>query len=87
MDDIISTEARPEVIDVREEIIALASAHGVVYQVTDLDRLGDAITRLAGDDVELDGPARLLIALRRGGHITSAEAARLHGRYLRAKYE
>jgi hypothetical protein len=42
---------------------------------------------LSGDDVELDEPVLLLIALERAGHITNTEAARLHGEYLRAKYE
>jgi hypothetical protein len=37
--------------------------------------------------VVLDEPAQLLLALRRGGYISSQEAARLHGDYLRAKYE
>ncbi len=68
-------------------IRALADKHKVAYAQTTSDLLGHHITRLSGDDVELDEPARLLLALRRAGHITSAEAAHLHGDYLRAKYE
>jgi hypothetical protein len=45
------------------------------------------LRRFSGDDVDLDEPAPLLLALRPAGYITSAEAARLHGEYLRAKYE
>ena len=82
MDDITS-----KVRSAKEEILALARKHGVTYQPTAVDDLADTITRLAGDDVELDEPAQLLIALKRAGHITSAESARLHGDYLRAKYE
>lgn len=65
----------------------LADKYRVAYRETATDVLGHHITRLAGDDVELEEPALLLLALRRAGHITSAEAARLHGDYLRAKYE
>jgi hypothetical protein len=83
MDDVTSTKVR----SVAEEIRALARQHGVVYEPTPLDELGNVITRLAGDDVELDETERLLLALRRAGHLTSAEATRLHGEYLRAMPE
>lgn len=68
-------------------IRALADKHKVAYRETATDILGRHITRLAGDDVVLEEPALLLLALRRAGHITSTEAARLHGDYLRARYE
>lgn len=68
-------------------IRALADKHKVAYRETATDILGRHITRLAGDDVVLEEPTLLLLALRRAGHITSTEAARLHGDYLRAKYE
>jgi len=61
--------------------------HHVRYRQTALDVFGSHVTRLSGDDVTLDEPALLLLALRRAGHISSEEAARLHGDYLRAKYE
>jgi hypothetical protein len=83
VDDISSLK----ICSAKDEILALARAHGVAYEPTALDRFGSAITRLAGDDVQLDEPAGLLLALRRAGHISKAEAARLHGEYLRAKYE
>ena len=68
-------------------IRALADKHKVAYRETATDILGRHITRLAGDDVVLEEPSLLLLALRRAGHITSTEAARLHGDYLRARYE
>jgi hypothetical protein len=68
-------------------IRALANKYKVAYRETATDILGRHITRLAGDDVVLDEPALMLLALRRAGHITSAEAARLHGDYLRARFE
>ena len=83
MDDLSSDKLR----SAKEEILALARKHGVAYSPTELDRLANAMAQLAGDDVELDDPELLVLALRRAGDITSAEAARLHGEYLRAKYE
>jgi hypothetical protein len=83
MDNI--TSVKPH--SAQDEITALARQHGVSYQPTDLDALGNAMTRLAGDDVELDETELLLLALRRAGHVTKAEAVHLHGAYLRAKYE
>jgi hypothetical protein len=84
MDDIT---AKTKLRSAEEEILVLAREHGVTYQPTELDELADTFARLSGDDVELDEPALLLIALERAGHITSTEAARLHGEYLRAKYK
>ena len=68
-------------------IRALAAQYRVAYAPTVADVLGHHITRLSGDEVTLDEPALLLLALERAGHLTSAAAARLHGEYLRAKYE
>ena len=68
-------------------IRTLAERYGVGYTQTPSDVLGHHITRLSGDTVTLDEPALLLLALERAGHLTSTEAARLHGEYLRAKYE
>jgi hypothetical protein len=73
--------------DTAAAIRALAERHKVAYRPTPADRLGHDITRLSGDEVEIDESARLLLALERAGHLTSVDAARLHGDYLRAKYE
>ena len=91
----ISLQSEPYIASMREAvqntaaiaIRALAERHHVRYRQTALDVFGSHVTRLSGDDVTLDEPALLLLALRRAGHISSEEAARLHGDYLRAKYE
>jgi hypothetical protein len=46
------------------------------------DTLADHITRLAGDDVELDEIEYLLIALQRGGYLSRSELVRLQANYL-----
>jgi hypothetical protein len=66
MDDVTSMKVR----SVAEEIRALARHHGVVYEATPLDELGNVITRLAGDDVELDETQLLLLAFVRAGVLT-----------------
>jgi len=83
MDDVTSTKVR----SVAEEIRALAREHGTTYEPTPLDELGNAITRLAGDDVELDETQLLLLALVRAGVLTKEKSASLRARYIRAKYE
>ncbi len=71
----------------KDEILALARKHGVSYTPTALDELGNAMSRLADNEAELDEPGRLVLALNRAGHITDETAARLHADYLREKYE
>jgi hypothetical protein len=83
IDDVTSTKVR----SVAEEIRALARQHGVVYEPTPLDELGNAITRLAGDDVELDETQLLLVALVRAGVLTKEKSASLRAMHIRAKYE
>lgn len=79
MDDTTSVKTRAA----QDEILALARQHGVTYKPIPLDKLGDAITRLAGDEVELDDTERLLLALERAGHLSTKDANRLHVAYLR----
>ena len=67
----------------QDEILALARQHGVTYKPMPLDKLGDVMSRLAGDDVELDDTERLLLALERAGHLSTKDANRLHSAYLR----
>ena len=45
--------------------------------------LAHHITRLSGDDVELDEIEQLLIALQRARHLTRTELVRLQASYLR----
>jgi hypothetical protein len=61
----------------------LARKFHVAYVGTQTDRLAHHITRLAGDDVELDEIEQLLIALQRAGHLTRIEVVRLQASYLR----
>lgn len=61
----------------------LARKFHVAYVPTQNDRLAHHITRLAGDDVELDEIEQLLIALQRAGHLTRIEVVLLQASYLR----
>jgi reverse gyrase len=61
----------------------LAEQNHVTYHMTDSDRLAHHITRLAGDDVELDPVEQMVIALQRAGHLSRIQAVRLQARYLR----
>jgi hypothetical protein len=61
----------------------MARKFHVAYVGTQTDTLARHITRLAGDDVELDEIEQLLIALQRAGHLTRTEIVRLQASYLR----
>jgi hypothetical protein len=61
----------------------LARQHGVAYVRTQRDMLAHHMTRMAGDDVELDEIEQLLIALQRAGHLKRTEVVRLQASYLR----
>lgn len=64
-------------------IRALAERHNVAYTRTATDVWASHVTRLAGDDVELDEIELLLIALQRSGHLSRPEALQLQVNYLR----
>lgn len=57
---------------VAEDIRQLAREHGMTYEASALDAWADQVTRLAGDDVELDDVENLLVALVRAKAITSS---------------
>jgi hypothetical protein len=61
----------------------LAQKYHVAYVQTQSDALAHHMTRLAGDDVELDEIEQLLIALQRSGHLSRAEMVQLQASYLR----
>lgn len=61
----------------------MAERYGVTYVRTSNDELAHHITRLAGDNVELDEIEQTLIALQRAGHLDRTELVRLQARYLR----
>ncbi len=66
-----------------QTIIRLAQQHGVSYKPTARDAWAGEVTRLADDDVTLDGIELLLIALQREGRLSRPEALRLQVNYLR----
>jgi len=68
---------------VADAIRTLAKRHKISYAPTQRDVWAHHVTRLAGDDVELDEIERLLIALQRAGHLTRPEALRYQVNYLR----
>jgi hypothetical protein len=53
------------------------------YRATDNDHLAHDITRLAGDNLNLDPIEQTLIGLQRAGHINRVQMVRLQARYLR----
>ncbi len=61
----------------------LAKRHDVRYHSTPVDRWAAQVTRLAGDDVDLDEIELLLIALQRAGRLSRPDALRLQVNYLR----
>ena len=81
--------SRGESMSVREKgavavrIRKLAQEHHVTYVHTSRDVLAHHITRLAGDDVQLDEVEQLLIALQRSGHLSRSEMVKLQAAYLR----
>ena len=80
--NVISPTEPKASISANETIRALAERHKIAYVETATDVLCHHITRLAGDDVELDETQRLLIALERAGAISGRDAVRLHAAYL-----
>jgi hypothetical protein len=61
----------------------MALEHQVAYVGTGRDVLAHHITRLAGDDVQLDEIEQLLVALQRSGYLSRAEMIQLQANYLR----
>jgi hypothetical protein len=61
----------------------MAEEHHVAYVRTSRDVFAHHVTRLAGDDVQLDEVEQLLIALQRSGHLSRIEMVRLQAAYLR----
>ncbi len=67
---------------VRKFIEHLAAAHGVKYKRTSLDDFAESVTRLAGDEIELDYTEKLLVALKKKDLITARQLARLMTNYM-----
>jgi hypothetical protein len=70
-------------MDTAATIRALAEKYKVAYTETATDLFGHHITRLSGDNVELDETELLLLALERAGYVGHTDAVRLHADYLR----
>ena len=69
--------------DVSTFVRALASKHGVNAEETQFDRLASVITRMSGDEVELDETERLLVALCRKDIISDTFMTSALGKYFR----
>lgn len=67
---------------VGEFIRNFAQAHNVVYRRTRLDDWAEAVTRAAGDDIQLDSTEKLLVALKKLHLINGRQAARLLSNYM-----
>jgi hypothetical protein len=66
----------------KEQIWQLAQQHGIEHHHSNLDELGEAISRLADERVELDPTQWLLIELGRAQVITGREQMALNTRYM-----
>ena len=70
-------EGHPMTSTIEQHIRNLAQQHNIHSQPTQLDDMGNAITRLAGDDVVLDEVEMLIVHLGQQGHLTGKEALAL----------
>jgi hypothetical protein len=73
------------VVGVKDFIERFATARGVVYRRTYLDDLAETITRLSGDDIQLDPTEKLLVTLKRQGHLSGPQIMRLLANYLKER--
>lgn len=71
--------------NVATEVRKLAKAHQVTAERDGLSYMAVTITRLAGDDIELDDVGQLLVNLKRKGVLNKSEFMALQGRYLEEK--
>jgi len=80
----MSARRQTAAVKLTERVIRrLAERNHVDYLQTANDVLANHISRLAGDDVELDLIEQMVIALQRAGHLSRVQAVRLQARYLR----
>lgn len=68
---------------VRQFVERLARVHHIQHQRTALDDYAQAVTRAAGDEVELDSTGKLLVALKKKRVITGPQLARLMTNHMR----
>jgi hypothetical protein len=80
----MSARRRTAAVKLTESVIRrMAERNRVACLQTVNDALANHITRLAGDQVELDPVEQMVIALQRVGHLSRVQAMRLQARYLR----
>jgi hypothetical protein len=66
----------------KQTIWQLAQQHGITHQHSQLDQLGDSITRLSDEEIILNETQWLLIELGRAHILTGRESISLLNRYL-----
>ncbi|WP_336797451.1 hypothetical protein [Erwinia aphidicola] len=76
---------RTSEISVANRVRRLAQSHNVTAEPDDISRMAMAITRLAGDEVQLDNIQQLLVNLKRKGVLSKSEALNIQGEYLQEK--
>lgn len=72
-------------LSVANKVRHLAAIHNVSASRDDTSRMAVAITRLAGDVVELDTIEQMLVNLKRQGVLTKSEILRMQAEYLKEK--
>ncbi|WP_413737547.1 hypothetical protein ACL2XP_05450 [Sodalis sp. RH21] len=73
------------VVSVATQVRRLAKSHNVTAERDGMGRMAVAITRMAGDVVELDNVEQLLVNLKRKGVLSKSEILTLQGGYLQEK--
>jgi hypothetical protein len=63
----------------------LAKEHMVTADPDGMSRMAVLITRMAGDDIELDCIEQLLVNLKKKGVLSESEILALQGRYLQER--
>lgn len=76
---------RTSEISVANRVRRLAQSHNVTAEPDDISRMAVAITRLAGDEVQLDNIQQLLVNLKRKGVLSKSEALNIQREYLQEK--
>ena len=76
---------RTSEISVANRVRRLAQSHNVTAEPDDISRMAVAITRLGGDEVQLDNIQQLLVNLKRKGVLSKSEALTIQGEYLQEK--
>ncbi|MEA9392485.1 MULTISPECIES: hypothetical protein [Acerihabitans] len=72
-------------VSVATQVRRLAKSHKVTTERDGISRMAVAITRMAGDVVELDNVEQLLVNLKRKGVLSKSEILTLQGGYLQEK--